>query len=230
MKSSCPLFVIVLTFAIVLAPYAIQCADNDIKLPKPVLAGKLSVEAAMTAKKSVRDFSGSPLTEAQAAQLLWAANGNLPHDAVTGATMKVIPSAGGLYPLEVYLVAGRDTVGKIAAGVYRYNAGNHSLQAVTPGDIRAPLAQASLGQTWMAKAPALIVIGAVFQRTTVKYGSRGLQYIFMEVGAATQNLYLEAESLGIHAASVGAFHDAQVSGVLKLPPNVNPLFIMAFGK
>jgi SagB-type dehydrogenase family enzyme len=161
---------------------------------------------------------------------LWAANGDLPHDAVTGATTKVIPSAGGLYPLEVYLVAGKDTVGKIPAGVYRYNPRNNSLQPVNAGDHRAPLGHAALSQMWLAKAPALIVIGAVFQRTTAKYGNRGLQYTFMEAGSATQNLYLEAESQGLRAGSVGAFHDAQVSGVLKLPPNVSPLFIMAFGK
>jgi SagB-type dehydrogenase family enzyme len=230
MKFSCPLFLVLLSFAIIFAPCPVRCANNDIKLPKPALTGKLSVEAAMAAKKSVRDFTAAPLTEAQVSQLLWAANGNLPHDAVTGATTKVIPSAGGLYPLEVYLVTGRNTVGKIPAGVYRYNPGNNSLQAVAAGDNRALLAHAALSQMWMAKAPALIVIGAVFQRTTVKYGNRGLQYIFMEAGSATQNLYLEAESLRLHAGAVGAFQDAQVSGVLKLPPNVSPLFIMAFGK
>lgn len=230
MKFACRSFLIVCTIAMVLAPYAIRCAVNEINLPKPSLTGKLSVEAAMAAKKSVRDFSGSPLTEAQVSQLLWAANGDLPHDAVTGATTKVIPSAGGLYPLEIYLVTGKDTVGKIPAGVYRYNPGNNSLQTVTAGDQRAPLAHAALSQMWLAKAPALILVGAVFQRTTTKYGNRGLQYTFMEVGSAIQNLYLEAESQGLHAGSVGAFQDAQVSGVLKLPPNVSPLFIMAFGK
>jgi len=230
MKLSCRWFFIVLTSAIVFAPNAIRCADNDIKLPKPSLTGKLSVEAAMAAKKSIRDFSGAPLTDAQVSQLLWAANGDLPHDAVTGATTKVVPSAGGLYPLEVYLVTGKDTVGKLPAGVYRYKPGSNSLQSVTAGDNRALLSHAALSQMWMAKAPALIVIGAVFQRTTAKYGNRGLQYIFMEAGSAVQNLYLEAESLGLRAGSVGAFQDAQVSGVLKLPPNVSPLFIMAFGK
>jgi len=230
MKFSCRLFLIVWTFAIVFAPYATVCAENDIKLPKPSLSGKLSVEAAMVAKKSVRNFSSSPLTEAQVSQLLWAANGNVPPDAVTGATTKVIPSAGGLYPLEVYLVTGKDTVGKVPAGVYKYTPESNSLQSVTPGDNRNLLAHAALSQMWMAKAPALIVIGGVFPRTTAKYGNRGLQYIFMEVGSAIQNLFLEAESLGIHAGAVGAFQDAQVSGVLKLPPNVTPLFIMAFGK
>ncbi|MBI4963904.1 MAG: SagB/ThcOx family dehydrogenase [Desulfomonile tiedjei] len=230
MKFTCRLFFIVWASAMVFVPHAIRAADNDIKLPKPSLSGKLSVEAAMAAKKSVRNFSGAPLTEAQVSQLLWAANGDLPHDAVTGATTKVIPSAGGLYPLEVYLVTGKDSVGQIPAGVYRYNPGNNSLQTVTAGDNRAPLAHAALGQTWLAKAPALIVIGAVFQRTTSKYGNRGINYIFMEAGSASQNLYLEAESLGLHAGSVGAFQEANVSGALKLPPNVNPLFIMAFGK
>lgn len=205
-------------------------ADNDIKLPKPAFTGKLSLEAALVAKKSVRNFAAAPLTEAQISQILWAANGNLPVDAVTGATYKVVPSAGGLYPLEVFLVTGKDTVGGIPEGVYSYDPQANSLKLVAPGDNRTLLAHAALSQMWMARAPAVVIIGAVFARTASRYGNRGPQYVFMESGNSCQNIYLQAESLGLHAGSVGAFNDAQVSAVLKLPASVTPLMIMAIGK
>ncbi len=216
--------------SLVLAGGTSWSQQGEIKLPQPRVSGKLSVEAAMVAKKSVRSYKNTPLTETEIGQLLWAANGNLATDAITSATAKVIPSAGGLYPLEVFVVCGSGTVGKIPAGVYRYNPFGHSLALFAPEDKRALLAAAALSQMWLARAPAVIVIAAAFNRTTMKYGARGRNYVYMEAGNANQNIYLEAEALGLHAATVGAFTDAQVSGVLKLPADITPLLIMPVGK
>jgi len=215
---------------ILLATLPSTAADNDIKLPKPVFSGKLSFEAAVVRKHSVRDLSRTPLTTAQVSQILWAANGNLPADAITGATTKVITSAGGLYPLEAFLVCGQNTVGDLPAGVYKYNPRENSLQPITTGDNRNLLAHAAHGQLFLAQAPALVVIGAVFQRTMARYGDRGVQYVYMDAGAANQNVFLQAESLGLHVATVGAFVDAQVAAVLKLPADVTPLMIVAVGR
>lgn len=212
------------------AALPMPAAGSEIKLPKPSLAGKLSVEAAIIGKKSVRSFSGGALPLASIGQMLWAANGNLPPDAVTGATSRVVPSAGGLYPLEIFLATGQDTVSGVPAGVYRYAPNDNSLQPVAQGDVRSQLAHAALSQMWLARAPAVIIIGGVMTRTTSKYGNRGINYVMMEVGSATQNLYLQAESLKLRVASVGAFHDAQVAGVLKLPPTVTPFMIVPVGQ
>jgi len=205
-------------------------AEGEISLPKPTYVGKMSVEAALSAVKSVRTFTSAPVTIAQAAQILWAANGNLPVDAVSGATMKVFPSAGGLYPLEVFLVTGKDTVTGLPAGVFQYQPQTSSLQTIASGDNRTLLAHAALSQMWLARAPALVIIAAVFTRTTAKYGPQGFQYVFMEAGNANQNIYLQAASLGLNTGTVGAFQAAQVSGALKLPANVTPLLIVAVGK
>lgn len=214
----------------VLGAVAAQAADKEVKLPFPGFKGKLSVEAAMFAKKSVRNFSSTPLTLAEVSQMLWAANGSLPADAISGATAKVIPSAGGLYPLEVFLVSGKDTVKGLPEAVYRYVPQTNSLKAIAKGDNRNLLAYASLSQMWIARAPALIVIGGAFGRTTGKYGPRGVQYVFMEAGCSTQNVYLQAEALGLHVGTVGAFDDKKVGAVLKLPAGVTPLLIAAIGK
>lgn len=214
----------------VLAYGAIGAEAGEIALPKPRLSGKLSVEAAMVAKKSGRRYKKGQLTSAQVGQLLWAANGNLPMDAITSATGKVIPSAGGLYPLEVFLVCGKGTVEQIPAGVYRYDPFKHSLHLVTEADKRTLLAHAAHSQMWLSKAPAVILICAVFGRTTMKYGPRGTNYVYMEAGNANQNVYLQAEALGLEAATVGAFQDGPVSSVLKLPSDVTPLLIMPVGR
>lgn len=211
-------------------PLSSAAGESEIKLPAPSLTGKLSVEAAIVAKKTERNFKGTPLTAAQVSQLLWAANGNLPADAISGATSKVIPSAGGLYPLEVYLVTGKDTVAGVPAGVYAYKPQINSLQLLAEGDNRNLLANACLSQMWLARAPALVVIGGVFARTTARYGNRGVQYVFMEAGNSNQNLYLQAQSLGLRAGAVGAFQEAQVSSVLKLPSGAIPLLVVAVGK
>lgn len=230
MNIRCRWLIVLSVISVALLISKANAAENDIVLPKPALSGKLPLEAALVTKKSVRDFSAVPLTQGQISQILWAANGNLPVDAVSGATYKVLPSAGGLYPLEVFVVVGKGSVGGIPEGVYSYDPQANSLKLITPGDNRTLLAHASLSQMWMARAPVLVVIGAVFGRTTSKYGNRGPQYIFMEAGSSTQNIFLQAESLGLHVGSVGAFNDAQVSAVLKLPSSVTPLMIMAIGK
>jgi SagB-type dehydrogenase family enzyme len=227
------LLCLLLALGVMLVTFSsVPAADQsvNIKLPKPVLTGKLSVEAAMLTKKCMRNFSSAPLTAAQVSQVLWAANGNLPTDAITGATCKVFPSAGGLYPLEAFLISGQNTVEGIPAGVYRYNSVENSLNQVTPGDNRKLLAAAALSQMFIAQAPAVVVIAAVFERMTGKYGPRGMNYVFMEAGMANQNIFLQAESLGLKVAAVGAFQDAQVAAALKLPAGVSPLLVIPVGK
>jgi SagB-type dehydrogenase family enzyme len=203
---------------------------KEIKLPPPKLDGAISVEVAMLRIKCVRSYKNkTPLTMAQVSQILWAANGNLPVDAITGPTKKVVPSAGALYPLEAFIVTGKGTVVDLPAGVYQYKPRRHSLKLVVEGDKRTQTAHAALSQMWMKRAPAIVVIGAVFPRTTVKYGPRGMNYVYMESGNATQNIFLQAQSLGLQAAAVGAFFNDKVKAVLKLPKGVTPLMLAPIG-
>jgi SagB-type dehydrogenase family enzyme len=213
-----------------LAPSSSWSAGENIRLPKPSYTGKTPVEAAILRKKSVRNFKGTPMSLSEVSQILWAANGSVPLDAVSGATSRVIPSAGGLYPLEVFLVTGEKTVTDLPAGVYQYLPASDALLNIADGDNRTLVASACLSQMWMARAPVMLVIGAVFQRTTMKYGSRGMQYVFMEAGNSNQNVYLQAESLGLGVGTVGAFQDNQVSAAAKLPNGVTPLLVLSIGR
>ncbi len=213
------------------APLLCVSAPNDIVLPAPGIDGKLSLEKAMVARKTARSYEGAPLTKAAVAQLLWAANGNLGFDGISAATRKVIPSARGTYPVEVFLVAGENKVKELPAGVYHYNADKHALELLVQGDLRPALAKASSGQKWMEQAPVSVVIGAVFERSAATSASkRGINFAQLEAGYANQNLLLQATALGLNTNTVGALDDAALSAALKLPAGVRPIVVVTVGK
>lgn len=196
----------------------------SMSLPEPDRQGGLGLQAALQARRSVRTFSDEPVTLKEAAQLLWAAQGI--NDATRG--YRTAPSAGALYPLELYLVAGN--VAGLDAGVYHYDPRAHALTPLIAGDVRPELAGASLGQSCVAEGAATLVFAAEFARTTGRYGQRGEQYVQIEVGHAAQNVYLQAASLGLGTVAVGAFERDAVSELLGLPGAFVPLYLMPVGR
>ena len=159
---------------------------QDIDLPKPSVDGTVSLESAIRGRRSVRDFSKRSLSLANVAQLLWAAQGITSRDGGRAA-----PSAGALYPLEIYLVAGN--VDSLPAGIYHYRPKKHRLRPIADGDRRKALAAAALDQSWVRRAPAVLVIAGIYERSARKYGERARRYTHIEVGHAAQNLFLQAE-------------------------------------
>ncbi len=235
-----PSFGALLALALVTGPgssHAQSPQNREIPLPPVRHDGTVSVERALSERRSVREFSGARLTLEEIAQLLWAAQGiTKPGDRPSGwnaawtwmGGRRTAPSAGALYPLELYLLAG--AVADLAVGLYRYVPQSHALTRVRDGDLRARLAGAALDQRAIGVAPALLVITAVYPRTAVKYGDRAERYVHIEVGSAAQNVYLEAEALGLGTLFVGAFHDAAVTEALGLPHDHAPLGIMPVGR
>jgi len=200
----------------------VDCA-SDVRLPTPRHDGKVSLERAVRARRSVREFARGTLTLAEVGQVLWAAQG------VTDAVgFRTAPSAGALYPLVVHLMTGE--VSSLGPGVYRYAPDEHTLIKAGEGDRRADLATAALGQSWIADAPAALVLAAVYHRTTDKYGARGERYVHIEVGHAGQNVYLQALALSLGTTEVGAFDDRAVKAVLGLADDQDPLAIMPIGR
>jgi SagB-type dehydrogenase family enzyme len=196
-----------------------------IKLPAPSLKGAMSVEEALSKRRTIRQFASRALTLAQLSQLLWGADG-----VSDPRGFRTAPSAGATYPLELYLVVGERGVTDLAPGVYRYLPQPHALEpTAAKGDLRASVARASLHQNWMAEAPVMVVIAAEYSRCMARYGNRGVQYTHMEVGHVGQNLFLGAEALGLSCGIVGAFEDRGLSQVLKLPANHEPLLVMPVG-
>jgi len=198
---------------------------ETLPLPTPRLNGPLSVEGALMARRSVREFGTDAVALNEVAQLLWAAQG-ISDSHHLG--LRTAPSAGALYPLEVVLLAG--AVSGLAPGVYRYLPHSHALRPVADGDRRASLAKAALGQAWIAEAACALVLAAVYRRTTSKYGERGERYVHMEVGHVGQNVYLQARALGLGTTMVGAFRDQEVHTVLRLETDEAPLAILPIGR
>lgn len=196
--------------------------SSGVKLPEWWPAALLPLEELLWRRRSVRAFARRPLSLQHAAQLLWAAQG------VTDPRgLRSAPSAGGLYPLELFLVAGE--VAGLPAAVYRYLPDGHELSPSASGDRRPGLAEATQGQLFVADAPATLLVTAVIERTTHKYGERGVRYVHMEAGHTAQNVYLECTALGLATVSVGAFHDAAVQRAVGLPGGVVPLYLLPVG-
>lgn len=198
-------------------------ADKMIDLPEPKHEGPVSLEQTLLNRRSERSYSDASLSLKEISQLLWAAQG------ITGGRkFRTAPSAGALYPLEVFVAAGE--VKGLDPGIYRYHPEDHSLEPEVSGDRRQDLWAAALRQSAVREAPAVFVFTAVFERTTRKYSSRGRQYVFMEAGHAAQNLCLQAQALDLGAVAIGAFDDAGVEEVLGLNKDTSPLYLLPAGK
>ncbi len=186
------------------------------KLPAPSKDGRISLEKTIEKWRSVRAFAAKKLSLEQMGQLAWAAQG-----ITSPRGYRASPSAGALYPLEIYFVT--------EEAVYRYIPAEHGFELHKEGDARRALSEAALGQGFVADAPLDIVIAAVYERTARKYGERSRRYVHIEVGHAGQNILLQAVALGLGAVPVGAFHDKAVAKALSLPADHEPLYIISVG-
>ncbi len=185
-------------------------------LPEPRRGGPWSLQGALARRRSHREFTTEALTVLEISQLLWAAQGIT---ADWGG--RTAPSAGGLYPLELYL---------LTPEAYRhYRPQGHRVELLAEADLRGQLAAAAVHQPAVAAAVLTIVITAVYARTTRKYGSRGRRYVELEAGHAAQNLLLQAVALGLAAVPIGAFDDTRLAETLRLPSDRTPLYVVAIG-
>ncbi len=196
---------------------------GNISLPQPEVKGQVSLEEALYARISRRNFGEKGLNLFEVSQLLWAAGG-VGVDGLTGAS-RTAPSAGGIYPLELYLVVGE--VEDMNKGVYYYDYKAHSLIMKQDKDVRGELARAALGQQMVASAPAVIVMAAHIEKTTARYGERGNRYVYLDAGYISQNIYLQAEALNMATVAVGAFNDDTVKEIIQTEGA--PVMIMPIG-
>ena len=195
---------------------------KEIKLPVPEVSGDTTIEESLAKRRSVRSYSNKTLSIKDASQLLWAAQG-----VTSDIGFRTAPSAGALYPLEVYLVA--INIDGIDAGVYRYLPENHSIVQILEGNIGDELSIAALSQPQVRDCAANIVFAANYSRITPKYGKRGIRYTNIEIGHAAQNVCLQGVALGIGTCTVGAFDDEKVGQVLRLPESESALYILTIG-
>ncbi len=179
----------------------------QIVLDQPETGGGMPLWSALQQRRSVRGFSGPPVTRTELSQLLWAMQGITRTN--QGFAFRTAPSAGGLYPIETYVII-HDVQG-IGPGVYHYVVEAHALEQLQTGDFRAQSAQAAMGQRMCATSDVVFVWTAVFARSTWKYGQRAYRYIYLDAGHVAQNLALGAVSLGLGSCQVAALYDDEVN-------------------
>lgn len=206
--------------------------DNVVyMLPSPLYNSKTSVEQALSQRRSHRFYQDRAITAEDLSQVLWAAYGiTMPrddYDFLRGG-LHTAPSAGALYPLDIYVIVGK--VKDIDPGVYKYIPDGHKIVQTKENDNRTELCKAALDQEMIKEAPVVLVYTATFSRNTEKYGERGRErYVCMDLGHSAQNVYLQVESLNMGTCAIGTFEDDKVVEVMGLIPGEEPLYIMPFG-
>lgn len=189
------------------------------------------LETAIRARVSCREFLNEALDDHALAALLHHGLG------VTGTTSfgraeiarRPCPSPGGLYPLELYVIA-RSVTG-LSPGIYHYHGQTHSLGSVRD-DLPPPGVHAYLfmDQPYAAKGAANIVITCMFGRSVKKYRDRGYRYALLEAGHVAQNITLSCAALGLGCCPLGGFFDHELSELLKLDLEEEaPLYALTIG-
>lgn len=193
-----------------------QAQMTELKLPKPILSEGKQLRQDIQERYSNRSFDDKKaLSLEQLSTILWATYGKKIKnvDAITSATY-TIPSAGGIYALEIFVVVGKGASEEIKEGVYHYIKEDHKLRMLSSADKRGELASACLRQRFIEDAPMSIVITASPNRMIQRYGKRAERYVILEAGHAAQNLCLIANDLGLTTVEIGAFIDEGVAKVL----------------
>ncbi len=201
-------------------------------LPGNDLALEMPLGAAIGQRRSLREYApGKPLPLVTLGRLLHATHGvRGRRSGATGATgyERSAPSAGGLYPVELYLAA-QDVEG-LADGLHHYDARTHELELLRPGSAQAALVDLTLGQEMIRAANLVVILTAVWARTQYKYGQRGYRYVLLDAGHVGENLYLAATALGLGPAGIGGFLDGEVNALLGLPDGEEAVYLLCVGQ
>lgn len=199
----------------------VYAEDARLALPPPAPIARPLSEV-IAARRSSRAFDGAPLALAEASSLLGHAYGS------TGEG-RAAPSAGARYPLELFLVARR--VEGLAEGVWHYRPESHELEPWAAEDAWRRACRALFDQPLLADAAAILLVGAVFGRTQVKYGERGYRLVLLDAGHAMQNALLAATGLGLAACPLGGFVDDELNELAGLDGiGENVLYACALGR
>ena len=190
-----------------------------------------ALDASIAARQSCRDFSAEPLLAEHLSAILHQSFGSLDERLMGNLAIiqRPCPSPGGLYPLEIYVIARR--VSGVAPAVHHYHSQTHGLAMLREGC--APSAFENylfMGQPYAVAAAATLVLTFVPSRSLKKYADRGYRYALIEAGHVGQNIALSAAALGLGCCSIGGFLDIELGQFLKLDPEREmPVYALAIG-
>ncbi len=187
-----------------------------IQLPAPTLLSSVSVEEAISKRRSVRQFADKPLNFIQIGQLAWAGQGIT--DKQQG--LRAAPSAWGVYPITLYFVT--------PDGLLAYRPEDHSMEQLQRADLRNQLS-AAVKQRTPAEAACDIIIAGSVRKLAPKSGNKAGRFLMLEAGHVAENIQLQAVALGLVSVPVGDFETKTVARVCGLPVDLEPLLIVCVG-
>jgi SagB-type dehydrogenase family enzyme len=205
-------------------------AGQFMALPAPRAKPVMSLDEAITARRSRRDF-GAPLELEEVSTLLHLACGTRSPAAhgIEACARRPAASSGGLSSIQAYVLIQR--VEKVEPGVYHYDARAHGLRLVRSGDFRTFLATKVFYQSEFAEAAMQIALVCSIDRLMEKYGSRGYRLGLLDAGHASQTLYLAAAALGLNACACAGFIDDQIDHAIGIDGiTASTLLMMIVGK
>jgi SagB-type dehydrogenase family enzyme len=209
------------------ALYKAYAGAERVSLPPVGDFRGLPTEDAIEGRRSVRAYSGQPMKMEELSRLLHYTGGITAER--WGYRLRAAPSAGALYPIELYPVLHR--VEGLEPGLYHYAVRDHELELLEAGDRRGEIVRHGLAQEFLGEGNLVLVFTAIFQRLRWKYQERAYRYALLEAGHLGQNVYLAAASMGMGACAVGAFYDDGLNRMLGVDGKDEAvIYMLAVGK
>lgn len=199
-------------------------------LPGGDFAIEMPLGTVLERRRSVRDFAKVPLPLETLGRLLYTSYGVTSRRRIEGGVLyeRPSPSAGALYPVELYVAT--VAVTELKDGVYHYDAGAHELELVREGATQDTFVDLTLGQEMVRNANIVLIITAIPERTMFKYGQRGYRYVLFDAGHLAENLYLVSTALGLGPVTIGGFLDGEVNALLGLPEGEEAIYLGCIGQ
>ncbi len=176
-----------------------------------------SFDEVVSSRRSLRDFADLDLTLNDFSTILhqsYGITGEVPGNRGFRQDLRSAPSAGALYPAEIYVAVRK--VSSVEPGIYHYNVPNHELELMIPGDPTEKIHEVCVGQEHVLKASIVFLISGVLERTKLKYGERGYRYALLDIGHLGQNIYLSCTSLELAIMTTCGFFDDEANKLLRI--------------
>jgi len=204
-----------------------QMSRTKIELPTPKRKGGIPIRDAILKRRTSREITNASLSLQDLSQLLWTTYGIIGKDEDGNTVYRVVPSAGAVFPLLLYVV--------MQEGLYLYDAEHNSLELKKDGDLRSKLGYEGLysPNREAIRVASHIVILAVDNLLAIKASpimEDVLRFVHLEAGHATQNFILQAVEFGLGTTTITSFDLKKVYRVLELPLNHRPIYILPVGR
>lgn len=203
-----------------------------VELPKSLAPVKKPLDEAIVSRISVRNLIPGPVSLKDLATLLYLSYGESRNKNNTEypRPFRVVPSGGGLYPLEIFFHSAKVS-GLETAGIYHFNPTKHHLRFLTSGDKTEELANAVVNPDLIKRASLIIFITAMFERSVFKYQERGYRFTLLEAGHVAQNLNLVSIALGLGSVNIGGYFDREIDDLLGIDGVTHStIYMMAIGQ